>query len=93
MDPMLILPRRCEEVEVFAKQLTNTAKALEEDQETGSREYRYRRLGPDHYYHALNYLLLAAKKIGLSESSERFHPPKVEIDFDPRTYDEDQPFF
>lgn len=84
----LIFPRRCEEVEVFAKQLTNTAKAPEEDQETGSREYRYRRLGPDHYYHALNYLVLAAKKIGISESSGGFQPPKAEIDFDPRTYDE-----
>jgi hypothetical protein len=52
-----------------------------------------RRLVPDHHYHALNYLLLAAKKIGVSEVSWGFQAPKVEMDFDPRTYDEDQPFF
>lgn len=59
----LILPRRSEEVEIFAKQCCGTAKVLQEDQETGSREYRYRKLGEDHYRHALNYLWLAAQRI------------------------------
>jgi len=89
----LILPRRCDEIEVFAKQLTNTAKAIEEDSETGSREYRYRKLGPDHYYHALNYLSLAARKVGVSESALEIYQPRVqaEMDFDPHTYDQDSP--
>jgi hypothetical protein len=64
----LILPRRSEEVEVFAKQCANTAKVLQEDPETGSREYRYRKLGEDHYRHALNYFYLASKRIGVVES-------------------------
>lgn len=59
----LILPRRNEEVEVFAKQCCGTAKVLQEDPETGSREYRYRKLGEDHYRHALNYFWLAAERI------------------------------
>lgn len=60
---LLVLPRRCEEVEQFSKELINIAKVLEEDQETGSREYRYRKLGADHYAHALNYCILASSKI------------------------------
>jgi len=68
----LVLPRRNEEVEVFAKQLCNIAKVLEEDQETGSREYRYRKLGEDHYRHALNYLWLASQRIGIVESPQDY---------------------
>jgi hypothetical protein len=64
----LILPRRCEEVDIFAHQCRNIAKVLEEDPETGSREYRYRKLGEDHYRHALNYLYLASSKIQAVQS-------------------------
>lgn len=64
----LILPRRSEEVEVFAKQCANMAKVLQEDPETGSREYRYRKLGEDHYRHSLNYFYLASRRIGVVES-------------------------
>jgi hypothetical protein len=63
----IILPRRNEEVEEYARELCNIAKVLEEDPETGSREYRYRKLGPDHYYHATAYFYLASKKIWLAE--------------------------
>jgi hypothetical protein len=69
---LLILPRRSEEVEIFAKQSTNIAKVLQEDPETGSREYRYRKLGEDHYRHALNYLWLAAQRIGIVESPQDY---------------------
>ena len=41
---LLILPRRCEEVEEYAREMTNIAKVFEEDPETGSRGYRYRKL-------------------------------------------------
>ena len=81
----LVLPRRCEEVEEFARELSQIAKVLEEDQETGSREYRYRKLGEDHYYHALNYLILAASKIGLSENpwtKKHNAPVKTVTEFD-----------
>lgn len=80
----LILPRRCDEVDRFAQQARNTAKVLEEDQETGSREYRYRKLGEDHFRHSLNYFYLAAQRIRVSDSRyDRYRKPlKTEIDFD-----------
>jgi hypothetical protein len=67
---LLILPRRSEEVEVFAKQCANIAKVLQEDPETGSREYRYQKLGDDHHRHALNYFYLASRRIGVCESKQ-----------------------
>ena len=67
---LLVLPRRSEEMDIFSKQLCNIAKVLEEDQETGSRQYRYRKLGEDHYRHALNYFFLASTKIGVYESEK-----------------------
>ena len=72
----LILPRRCEEVEVYAREMANIAKVLEEDPETGSREYRYRKLGDDHYFHATGYFYLAAKQIGISQDS--FFQPNLQ---------------
>ncbi len=53
------IPRRCDEVNEFAKQLCNSAKILQEDDITGDRVYRYIKLGPDHYRSALNYLYMA----------------------------------
>ena len=64
----IVLPRRSEEIEIYAREMTNIAKVLQEDPETGSREYRYRKLGEDHYFHATNYLYLAAQKIPLSDN-------------------------
>jgi hypothetical protein len=64
----LILPRRNHEVEQFAKECCNIAKVLDEDPETGSRIYRYKKLGssrPDHYRHALNYCVLASERCGI----------------------------
>jgi hypothetical protein len=52
------IPRQCDEVKEFAKQLCACAKVLEEN-EQGDRIYRYRKLGDDHYRNALNYLWLA----------------------------------
>jgi hypothetical protein len=80
----LILPRRCDEVDRFAQQARNTAKILQEDSETGSREYRYRKLGEDHYRHALNYFYLAAQRIRVSDARyDRFRKDlKSETSFD-----------
>ena len=59
----LELPRRNKEIEQFAFECCNIAKILEEDSETGSRTFRYRKLDVrDHYRHALNYLYLAAER-------------------------------
>jgi len=73
----LELPRRCAEVEVFAKEMCNTAKVLETNELTGDRVYRYRPIGDkeEHYRHAINYLMLALPnlhdyQIGLVHSVE-----------------------
>lgn len=60
----MILPRRNQEVEQFVKECCNIAKVLEEDVVTGSRLFKYKKLGPDHYRHALNYCILAAERVG-----------------------------
>lgn len=61
----LEIPRRCEEVNVFAKECCNTAKTLETSEKTGDRVYRYRPVGSgeDHYRHCVNYLYLALKNL------------------------------
>jgi hypothetical protein len=89
----LILSRRSEEVEVFAKQCANIAKVLQEDPETGSREYRYRKLGEDHYRHALNYFWLASQRIGLLPSAEELERRRLlemvqrkDQDYNPLTF-------
>ena len=57
----LEIPRKCEEVKVFAKECCNTAKTLETNDKTGDRTYRYREVGTggEHYRHCVNYLKLA----------------------------------
>ena len=57
----LEIPRKCDEVKVFAKECCNTAKTLETNDKTGDRTYRYREVGTggDHYRHCINYLKLA----------------------------------
>lgn len=61
----LELPRRNSEIERFVKEVCNIVKLLDEDEVTGARIYRYKKLhGPDHYRHALNYALLASERIG-----------------------------
>ena len=69
-EDVLILPRRCEEIEEYASQMTNIAKTLDEDEETGEKKYFYRRLGQDDYYHATNYWLLACDRVGVSREEE-----------------------
>lgn len=58
----VIIPRRCAEVDEFAKQMCNCAKVLEET-EQGDRIYRYIKLGDDHYRSAMNYLWLALQDL------------------------------
>ena len=57
----LEIPRNCDEVKVFAKEVCNVAKVLETNELTGDRIYKYRQVGVggDHYRHCLNYLQLA----------------------------------
>lgn len=57
----IILPKKCEIVQEFAKHLHNLAKKLEEDEETGSKRYVYIPVGTkeDHFRHAFNYEVMA----------------------------------
>jgi hypothetical protein len=66
----LLLPRRNKEIDQFVKEVCNVAKVLEEDTDTGSRVFRYKKLGPDHYRHALNYAILASDRIGTVSDSK-----------------------
>jgi hypothetical protein len=69
MDGEVELPRECDIVRVFADQLHNIAKKLEEEErldkrsgqkeKTGSKRYVYVRLGADHFRHAYNYEAMA----------------------------------
>jgi len=56
------LPRRCPEMEVFARQVCSAAKVLVINQRTGTSVYRYQTVGNDgdHYRNAMNYFSLAA---------------------------------
>lgn len=67
----LMLPRKSEEIDEFIREYCCTAKKLEEDESTGSKEYRYIKLGADHYRHATNYAYLAWKRVGVYVSRGR----------------------
>lgn len=64
-----IFPRKNASLEEYAKQMSNIAKILEEDEKRGTKIYRYRKLGPDHFRHATNYFEVAVKN--LSEAYEQ----------------------
>jgi hypothetical protein len=67
----LILPRRTTELDEFTKEVCNIAKVLDEDPNTGSKMFRYKKLSTnDHYRHALNYCLLASERIGTVSDSK-----------------------
>jgi len=61
----LTLPRRCNDMERFVKQMCNIIKVLLEDKVVGNKEFRYQKTGDDHYRHAMNYCLLASERIGM----------------------------
>ncbi len=72
-DQQLILPRRCEEIDEYAYEMTNTVKVLETDERSGLSVYRYRQLSnkPDHYFHATLYFLLATSKVACIKRNTR----------------------
>ncbi len=63
----LLIPSNCEEVKIFAHQMCNRAKFLDEKR----KEYVYKKVGDlqDHYRSALNYFRLACKKVGLPKAA------------------------
>lgn len=75
---MFRIPRMCQEVQAFAKQVCATAKVLETNKKTGVAIYRYKGVGTagDHFRHALNYAMLAASggKIARVDHASRERP-------------------
>jgi hypothetical protein len=59
----LHMPRKSETIMTVAKHFSNIAKKLDEDYDTGSQEYSYIKLGPDHYRHAFNYMIIALERV------------------------------
>ncbi|KKL98962.1 hypothetical protein LCGC14_1819220, partial [marine sediment metagenome] len=66
---MLSIPRICDEIKEFVKQMCNAYKLLETHKKTGAREYRYKGAN-EHYRNALNYFLLAASKNRIIRASD-----------------------
>lgn len=59
----IVLPERTAVIEELAQHCANIAKTTEEDRDTGSRRFVYKKLGPDHYRHAMNYAQIAASRL------------------------------
>ena len=56
----VVLPRRVPIVELFAHHLTQDARILEEDPDTGAQSYKYIRTGENHFSLAFSYAWLSA---------------------------------
>ena len=61
-DGEVVLPRRVRLIEEFAEHLASDAKKLIEDEETGSKTYRYIRTGTNHYSLAFTYDWIASEQ-------------------------------
>jgi len=79
------IPRRCDAIDEFAKQVCNCAKVLEEN-ERGDRIYRYRKLGDDHYRNALNYLYLAVQNLSGHDINPHSIPAGKPEEWNPLTW-------
>ena len=79
------IPRKCAEVEEFARQMCNCAKVLEETDQ-GDRLYRYIKLGDDHYRSSVNYLIVALDNLSHYEGSGIYSGPQANNDYDPLTF-------
>lgn len=84
----LELPRRCDEVNVFAKECCNIAKTLETNEKTGDRTYRYREVGTggEHYRHTVNYLQLALLNLHDYQISPELISVGAEESYNPLTW-------
>ena len=84
----LEIPRKCEEVKVFARECCNVAKTLETNEKTGDRTYRYREVGTggEHYRHCVNYLKLALLNLRDYEIRGLQLATKDESDWSPLTW-------
>ncbi len=56
----LLMPMRNSMIEEFADHCGHLVRELEEDEDTGVKEYVWKKIGPEDFRHALNYACLAA---------------------------------
>lgn len=63
LEKKLVFPQRNSTLEEYAQHCENIVKVPEEDKDTGSIIYAYRKLGPDHYRHSLNYAMIALSRM------------------------------
>ena len=84
----LEIPRKCEEVNVFANECCNTAKVLEKNEKTGDRVYRYREVGTggEHYRHCVNYLELALRHVRDNQRNLQYAGANENSSWDPLTH-------
>ncbi|HOK66367.1 MAG TPA: phage terminase large subunit family protein [Anaerohalosphaeraceae bacterium] len=77
MNRNILLPRRSAALDALAEQLCNCVKTKEQDKKRNIIVFRYRKTGNgnDHYRNALNYFLLACRKVS------RFHPTRTDSVF------------
>jgi hypothetical protein len=73
----LILPRRSDAIQEFARQLCSPFKIEELNQKTKQMIFRYRHTGPDHFRHCLNYFLLAGNKAGIVKNKLNKRPKQT----------------
>ena len=59
----ITIPRPSAEVSEFACEMTKTAKTIIESPDTGLTKPRWIKLGADHYYHGLLYMMLACSRM------------------------------
>ena len=74
------LPRQTKEIEEFAKHMSADAKILEENEETGSKKYKYIKTGINHYSFAFTYGVMAAESVTLPMSPEQLRHVQSVID-------------
>lgn len=58
----ILLPQRSSEVEKFCQHVSNVAKTVDENKETGDKVFVYKKLGPDHYRHSLGYAYISLSR-------------------------------
>jgi hypothetical protein len=75
------LPRRNQEINQVVKEICNIARIREEDPRTGAVTHTYKKLGPDHYRHTLNYFLMAVSQIPVARQEKKFRAPRVVTDY------------
>ena len=82
----IAIPRRCPEVEEFAKQLTNLARVNETEDDGTIMRSVWKRLGEDHFAHANSYSLIAQSRFGTQKpTSVMMKSPNMSRIISPRS--------